>query len=464
MVAHAPPEAAERRLHAVPGPDLRPSGSPEMRPSRKIRIDDVLVGCINVLGQTRPGENAQQAALTGSIARRGLINPVNIAILTPDLMDEYVRWTNQTWGTDVLLGALTPLGTDYIVGGQIVARAGEYAQLVAGHSRLKGVKQAAVDADRDPNLEYIPAQLNRPDNLVSLLADQVEENIHCEVPILRNLRAIAEMYRYQKSIALEKARQDVAAYGGTVNPRRIGPTQEEFAKSFGIKSGLLSLALHYADLPPLIRDLTEGKSERLGLELARALPVMILHASFLIDNDPGYAELRWRRTRSRAAREADLDRQDRRADLVEAIVQEEMVVLLQRINNMDTNAIFMGVSLIRNYANELRKRYRPEKDRATMQMDSLFELQTDVDGHRERIREQVARLIADYAMGEQHRRARVTRAIANAAGVEVPSEAEEADLNAFVAALAGDVEAAKVGRAATSSRGGAGPVEAKVAS
>lgn len=211
------------------------------------KLYEIPLGYINQCAQARPVKNSRQNELTSSL-KTGQESPISFTIIDKELLNEYIQFTNRIWGASVDISSFTPLPD----------HPDNFILLVAGHSRLQGFLDIAMELDEDPNNFTIVGRLREGAITVEDILDiQRKENIHTEVPPDREARIIAEDYIFQK----EK------------NPKL---TKKAFIESRGIPINRLNDYLGYVDLPPRIRKMTDDGALAFGVavELGRAVAVL----------------------------------------------------------------------------------------------------------------------------------------------------------------------------------------------
>jgi hypothetical protein len=175
-------------------------------------------------------------------------------------MEDYLEFTNHTWGASDTLDKFVPC-----------SRNGDsFILLIAGHSRLAGEKARAEKNGIDIRNLRIDAQFHDVDSISQIVEIQRRENIHAGVSKDREARVLAEDFLWQKK----------------ENPKL---TQKQFVENSGVSPEFLSDVIAYVKLPGGIRELTDngGLPFTIGIELARAL-TPITHE--LKQNNPGVDE------------------------------------------------------------------------------------------------------------------------------------------------------------------------------
>ena len=226
----------------------------------EIDVREVPLAAINTAAQYRRKNNPSQQSLNKSIAQRGLINPLTTALLEPDIVEEYLRFTNTAWDTDYTSESYTPY-YDLDDSGQDNDK---YLLLLAGHSRLKALNQDAIDKMYDPQHYLVPISVRHDAYTVrDLLQIQIEENIHSNPDPQYLAKILAESYLYE----LEK--------GSKISKRN-------FAKEHNASEKAVTDAINYASLPKDYHIKTdEGLLPfRVAAEMGRGLHILAKYAVF----------------------------------------------------------------------------------------------------------------------------------------------------------------------------------------
>src|ERR1700733_7601620 len=100
----------------------------------------IATGYLNIFSQQRPGENQQQEALKSTLRRRQ-INSINVRLACEELVKEYLDFTDKTWGSCKRQEELISLPEG---AGENGVDEGKYIILIAGHSRVKGIRGVAT--------------------------------------------------------------------------------------------------------------------------------------------------------------------------------------------------------------------------------------------------------------------------------------------------------------------------------
>jgi hypothetical protein len=132
-----------------------------------------------VLPQVRKTKNARIDEIADSIADKGLINPIDVARLTYDELKNHINFLNQLWKKNININSFTPVN-------------GYYYVVIAGHTRLEGIKR---NAERNICNDDIEVKIHKVKTSREILAIQLDENIHTEPRIEERAIAIIETYR-----------------------------------------------------------------------------------------------------------------------------------------------------------------------------------------------------------------------------------------------------------------------------
>lgn len=139
------------------------------------------------LSQIRGTKNKISAELKESIRHSGLMNSIDAARVSPELLQEYIDFTNEVWGSDALIDDFADnLHPD-----------GLYRLVVAGHSRHEAITELEVEA-REGLSSLRPVALltkiHEVDSVEDIVRLQRDENTH-SVPAQERV-AMAEVETY----------------------------------------------------------------------------------------------------------------------------------------------------------------------------------------------------------------------------------------------------------------------------
>lgn len=143
----------------------------------KIPIDQLII-----LPQVRGKANPVQSELTKSIRSSGvLMNPVDIALFSPDQLSGHLEFINGIWKTNASLD-------DYGAPNN-----GIYPVLIAGHSRVESIKAIQNETGQ---LKSVAGKLHDISSSAEFLSLQLAENTYGGINPERRAIAIVEMYQY----------------------------------------------------------------------------------------------------------------------------------------------------------------------------------------------------------------------------------------------------------------------------
>jgi hypothetical protein len=201
------------------------------------------LGYICIFDQSREGENPVQASITESLGKMGLINLVDVVRITREAVDSYAQFVSDLWGGEKINTSTLPQST---------FESGMYDVLVAGHSRIIGVKEneakkaeyqwAIGNTDYDPALSQTMVKIHPVTSNRDMINIQMTENIHKALPEEREAVTIVENY-----------------YLGLRDG--LWSTPEQFQAEFKDKVNIKKLidAMAFAKLPTKIRELVFTK-------------------------------------------------------------------------------------------------------------------------------------------------------------------------------------------------------------
>jgi hypothetical protein len=177
------------------------------------------------LSQVRAEQNIVKAELVADIDRNGLINPIDVGIVSEELLVNYLNFVRETWGASAEIGDFEA----------IQQSDGTYTLLLAGHSR----HQAIEDLEDHFFLENgvmerhpIPVKVHDIDSIWDIIRIQLGENIHSQPPKERQAIALVEAFEFGNWASIEEF-------------------IEEQAK--GVTKGFMEKAIRFRELPPEIR-------------------------------------------------------------------------------------------------------------------------------------------------------------------------------------------------------------------
>lgn len=181
------------------------------------------------LAQIRGERNVVTDELKESILRRGLINLPDVTLLSPELLEEYINFTNSTWGSNATIEEFAHLQLPD----------GRYPLLKAGLSRHQAVMEL-VEEGRLPFGTLLTTKLSEAENVWDIVQWQIDENIHSQPPQERRAMALVESYGFGLRT------------GAWSNEAEFIAIQN--AAGHDVKKGPLDQALKYSRLEPRIRN------------------------------------------------------------------------------------------------------------------------------------------------------------------------------------------------------------------
>lgn len=214
--------------------------------------DQVPLGKIVRLPQIRGDRNKVTIALKDSILQEGLLYPPIVASVSPALLEEYIGFTNRTWGGDANFDDFADrLRLD-----------GNYYLMVAGHTRCAAVEELINEGTLPANIE-MPVKVVKMGSVMDIVSVQRADNLHSAPPKEREAMAIVELYVW----GLEN--------GSWSNKKEFLNSQS--SQNINITRGTLRDALHYANLPSRIRNFILGGAIKysVGVEMGAGVPVML---------------------------------------------------------------------------------------------------------------------------------------------------------------------------------------------
>ena len=218
------------RHHDIIGAVMNERGERSRTPEQKVfgRYETVelpVQGYVR-LPQVRSAMNPELPNLKDSIRTRGLINPIDVARMSPGQLDTYISFVNRTWKTSVELD-------DYALQQQ---PDGWYYVVVAGHTRTEAVAQ--LEAEAETGYDYILTakvhEITAPEEIIAL---QLDENLHSKPAQEQRAIAVVETYQYGLDQGMWASKEEF-----------LRQAQGKFSRQ------VLNDALGFAQLPPEARD------------------------------------------------------------------------------------------------------------------------------------------------------------------------------------------------------------------
>ena len=123
--------------------------------------DQVPLGEIVQLSQIRGDRNKVTTALKDSILQEGLLYPPIVASVSPALLEEYIGFTNRTWGGEANFDDFADrLRLD-----------GNYYLMVAGHTRCAAVEELINEGALPANIE-MPVKVVKMGSVMDIVSVQ----------------------------------------------------------------------------------------------------------------------------------------------------------------------------------------------------------------------------------------------------------------------------------------------------
>ncbi len=181
------------------------------------------------ISQIRGERNAVTEELKDDITFQGLLNPVDVSLVSRELLEEYIDFTNRTWGAEASIAQFENL----------VLPDDRFPLLKAGHSRHQAILELIAES-RLPADAKVMTRISEAKDVFAIVQWQRGENIHSQPPRERTAMALVESYMY----GLEKgAWRDEADF-----------VAQQKAQNRNVTKGALDQALKYSRLPARIRN------------------------------------------------------------------------------------------------------------------------------------------------------------------------------------------------------------------
>ncbi len=365
------------------------------------RYADLPVEYLNAMAQQRPEGNPRQHELNKSVGSIGLMNEVDIALVGPKTLADYIDFTNRIWGADRSIEDFVPMPIERLV----------YAIIIAGHSRtLTGKIEAArrrkaiedqaillsgVQGKPGNNvvqlggqataLPSIKCKVHKIGDISQFLARQVAENIHSEPPKNRAARAHAEAFLWRRE-------QDPTL------------TKTRFAREQGISEYNMHHALLYADLPVEVRLSTDFDEIpfSLAIEMSRHMPTLYDYYEHNTSFEDGMTD-------------------ELKRELLDRIVVERLIALMSKFSGEHNGRVTRTIQYIRGEGRDMKEKLERQKAEA-----SAKDLQLVAFDYREKPADIIARLRREIAQDLEYvvgntaqRRNDLVERIIRLSGVEV---------------------------------------------
>lgn len=203
------------------------------------------------LSQIRGERNVVTAELKEDILFQGLINPIDVSLVSLELLEEYMRFTNKVWGSEAKI-------EDYL---RLRLPDGRFPLLKSGHSRHAAVAEL-IHEGKLPEGSQIMTKVSEANSAFDIVQWQRGENIHSQPPRERTAMALVESYVY----GLETGQWN--------SEEKFIAIQKKQGRS--VTKGPLDQALKYAKLAPRIRNfILAGEVPYLaGVEMGATMEVL----------------------------------------------------------------------------------------------------------------------------------------------------------------------------------------------
>lgn len=213
-----------------------------------------------ILPQVRKGENAKIDELVDSIRTKGLINPIDIAIMDEESFKSHITFVNNLWKTKIDPNKYPKIDNLYYV-------------IISGHTRYKAVCRIA----KEDNMNYkICAKIHHAKTSEEILSIQLDENIHSEPRLEDRTIAIIECY----SLGLQTGKWH---------------NQKEFIEQNKNKfsSRILRDALSFSTLPIAIQTyiLNGNMFYQAGVELGKMSSLILKYTKYSLGDEYTLQEL-----------------------------------------------------------------------------------------------------------------------------------------------------------------------------
>lgn len=281
------------------------------------------------LSQIRGERNIVTDELKGDILYQGLINPVDVSLVSRDLLEEYVLFTNSTWGSETSI-------EDYL---HLQLPDGRFPLLKSGHSRTTAIAELIAEGKLSEDTR-IMTKVSVANGIFDIVQWQRGENIHSQPPRERVAMALVESYTYGLNNGLWH------------NEAEFIDIQSQQGRT--IAKGPLDHALKYSRLAPRIRNfILAGDVPYLaGVEMGATMEVLAEYVArtngYDGQNDP------------RLSTSPD------RLDKLRKVVELEMDRICNRITgeNLNSTASQKVVQAKRNaWAGAIKSMRQPKKGR-----------------------------------------------------------------------------------------------------
>ena len=141
------------------------------------------------LSQVRGEQNIVKRELKEDVRANGLLNPIDVGVVSEELLAEYIEFVHGTWGEGASVSDFAYLRDED----------GAYTLLIAGHSRHQSIE----DIEEEEFLETgemvrypIPVKIHTIESVWDIIRIQLGENIHSQPPKERQAIALVEAFEY----------------------------------------------------------------------------------------------------------------------------------------------------------------------------------------------------------------------------------------------------------------------------
>jgi len=153
-----------------------------------------------MMPQVRAKLNPEFRSIKESIRDGDLINQPDIAIMTRETFGTYVEFVNEVWGSELAVEEFDDMAMD-----------DQYHLVIAGHTRTEGILEISQEDGVDHNIKCKVHDVKDPMSIVAL---QLDENLHSKPPIERSALVIVESYLLGKKQGEWKNEKEFVAKAG----------------------------------------------------------------------------------------------------------------------------------------------------------------------------------------------------------------------------------------------------------
>ena len=140
----------------------------------EIKVDDLAV-----LPQVRKTKNIKFAELVDSIMDKGLINPIDVVMLSEENFLLHINFINELWNKQIKIDSFKKINGFYYV-------------VIAGHTRVLAIKEISKTTKEECS---IFVKVHNVSSSEEIIAIQLDENILSEPKIEERAIAIIETYK-----------------------------------------------------------------------------------------------------------------------------------------------------------------------------------------------------------------------------------------------------------------------------